>query len=141
MTTALELNSFDDFMRMARRQPEPQQLLFVFTRSELPLDHTPEQAARFAAGEGGHLAPIGCVDKALRDIKGFADFAGEADAHLETWDVIFAAALPGVGNRPPTPLAINQALDRMVETVRDGEVALYLAFDREGIPLRLTRGH
>lgn len=141
MTTALELTSFDDFMSLARRQREPQQLLFVFTRSELPDDHTPEQAARFAAGEGGHLAPVACVDKALQEIAGFDAFASEADAHVDDWSVIFAAALPGIGNRPPTPLAIDQALDRMVETVRIGQVANYLAFDRAGMPLRLASIH
>ncbi len=141
MTTELKLTSFDDFLKLARRQAEPQQLLFVFTRSELPPDHTPEQAARFAAGEGGHLAPVVCVDRGLHEIPGFQAFASEADAHIDDWAVIFAAALPGIGNRPPTPLAINQALDRMVETVRGGQVASYLAFDREGIPLRLATSH
>ena len=107
MTTGLELTSFDDFLKLARRQTEPQQLLFVFTRSELPADHTPEQAARFAAGQGGHLAPVVCVDRGLHEIPGFQAFASEADAHIDDWAVIFAAALPGIGNRPPTPLAID----------------------------------
>ncbi|WP_201094241.1 hypothetical protein [Thiocystis minor] len=37
--------------------------------------------------------------------------------------------------------AINQALDRMVETVRGAQVASCLAFDREGIPPRLATSH
>ncbi|MBK1717323.1 hypothetical protein [Thiocystis violacea] len=141
MTTGLELTSFDDFLKLARRQAEPQQLLFVFTRSELPADHTPEQAARFAAGQGGHLAPVVCVGRGLHEIPGFQAFASEAEAHIDDWAVIFAAALPGIGHRPPTPLAIEQALDRMVETVRSGQIASYLAFDREGITLRLAMSH
>ncbi|WP_200333024.1 hypothetical protein [Thiocystis violacea] len=141
MKTGLELTSFDDFLKLARRQAEPQQLLFVFTRNELPADHTPEQAASYAAGQGGHLAPVVCVDRGLHEIAGFEAFASEAEAHIDDWAVIFAAALPGIGNRPPTPLAIDQALERMVETVRGGQIASYIAFDREGIPLRLATSH
>lgn len=141
MDNGFELNSFNDFLSLARKQAEPQQLLFVFTRNELPVDHTPAQAAQFEAGEGGHLAPVACVDMAPHDIPGFDDFRREADTHVDDWIIVFAAALPGIARRPPTVLAIDQALERMVETVRGGEVATYLAFDREGIPVRLMASH
>ena len=131
------LGSFNDFLRLARGQAEPQQLLFVLTRNELPAHHTPAQAAQFAAGEGGHLAPVAYVDKAPHEIPSFDVFLREADSHVDDWIIVFAAALPGIANRPPTVLAIEQALERMVETVRGGQIAAYLAFDREGVPLQL----
>jgi hypothetical protein len=135
---SIELASFDDFLHVARRQPEPQQLLFVFTRNELPEGHTPEQAEHYKAGQGGHLAPVVCVDKAPHEIGGFSAFVEEADGNIDDWAVFFVAALPGVANREPTPLAVEEALDRMVESVRIGQVGTYLAFDRSGAPLQFA---
>ena len=55
---SVEISSFDDLLRAARSQPEPQRLLFVFAGAELPEDCTPEQRARFEAGQGGALTPM-----------------------------------------------------------------------------------
>ncbi|NEV63540.1 ribonucleotide reductase subunit alpha [Thiorhodococcus minor] len=141
MASEFKIESFDDFLSLARRQAEPQQLLFVFTRSESPEDRTSAQAAAVAAGEGGFLAPVAFVDIAPREIPGFDAFLAEADSHVVEWTIVFAAALPGIAARPPTPLAIDQNLERMVESVRGGQVAGYLAFDRLGTPLRLSTAH
>ena len=43
----LSISSFEDLLRTARQQPEPQRLLFVFMGAELPEDSTPEQRQRF----------------------------------------------------------------------------------------------
>jgi hypothetical protein len=48
------------------------------------------------------------------------------------------AALPGLANRKPTPLAIDEAMERMVDAVRIGQVTSYLGFDRSGTPLQLS---
>lgn len=141
MNKAVALGSFNDFLGLARTQAESQQLLFVFTRTELPERPTPDQVAEFGAGEGGCLEPVACVDMAPHDIADFAAFAHEADMHVNDWAVVFAAALPGIANRPPTLVAIDTALEQMVETVRSGQIATYIAFDRQGVPLRLTMTH
>ena len=54
----VKIRSFDDLMRAARQQPEPQRLLFVFAGAELPDDSSPEQRRRFAAGAGAHRSFI-----------------------------------------------------------------------------------
>lgn len=131
----IKLQSFDDFLQIARQQGEPQQLLFVFTRNELPAGHTAEQAASYHAGTGGHLAPVAYVDKAVNEIGSFGALVKEADTNLQDWAVFFVAALPGVADQGPTSLAIDQALEAMVEHVRVGEVQTYLAFDHAGAPL------
>jgi hypothetical protein len=69
---------------------------------------------------------------------GFSAFVEEADGNIDDWAVFFVAALPGVANREPTPLAVDEALDRMVESVRIGQVGTYLAFDRSGAPLQFA---
>ena len=37
----MEISNFDDLVQAARLQKEPQKLLFVFTKTELPEDCTP----------------------------------------------------------------------------------------------------
>ena len=64
----MEITSFDDLLHAASAQPEPQRLLFVFAGVELPDDATPAQRERFAAGQGGALVPMMCVDKRPEEI-------------------------------------------------------------------------
>ncbi|HET7160419.1 MAG TPA: ribonucleotide reductase subunit alpha, partial [Burkholderiales bacterium] len=66
------ISSFDDLLRAARMQPEPQRLLFVFAGVELPADSTPEQRAGFQAGQGGALIPLMSVDKSPDELETFA---------------------------------------------------------------------
>lgn len=47
----MDISSFDDLLRAAQQQPEPQRLLFVFASADLPDHSTPEQRARFQAGQ------------------------------------------------------------------------------------------
>ena len=47
----MTISSFDDLLRSARDQSEPQRLLFVFTAAGMPDDATPAQRARFEAGQ------------------------------------------------------------------------------------------
>jgi hypothetical protein len=82
-----------------------------------------------------------CVDKAPHEIPEFTRFAEEASANIEDGAVFFVTAPPGLANRRPTPLAIDQTMERMVETVRKGKVVSYLAFDRSGAPLQLALSH
>ena len=161
-TTTITLNSFDDFLQVARQQTEPQQLLFVFTRAESPQQgvrtdpvvgdadaarsidpgtHRGLEPDQPDSQQTAHLAPIVCVDKAPRDIASFALFADEAEVVVQDWSVFFVAALPGIAGHQPTPLAIDESLDRMVDAVRLGEVGTYLAFDRTGRPLQIGLQH
>ena len=87
----VNIASFDDLLRAARDQPEPQRLLFVFANAVLPDDSTPEQRARFEAGQGGALAPLMSVDKAPEDLGTFEvfpviDSAEAARRVAVTWD-------------------------------------------------------
>ena len=76
----MSISSFDDLLRAARQQPEPQRMLFVFTGAELPDDSTPEQRRDFAAGAGGALVPLMCVDKTPDELTTFAALAEESRA-------------------------------------------------------------
>ena len=123
---------FAQLLQAATAQPEPQRLLFVFATAELPDDATPEQRQRFAAGSGGALAPLMCVDKRPGELAGFDALVAESRAAGPPWQVVFAAGLSGRDGHPPTAVQVEQALQTMVERVRDGRVGSLLALDPTG---------
>ena len=98
----MEISSFDDLVAACRAQPQPQRLLFVFAGASLPDDSTPEQRARFAAGEGGELTPLMSVDKAPAAMTTFESLAEESRQYARDWSIVFVASLSGaMGARRP----------------------------------------
>lgn len=134
----MEIANFDDLLRAARVQPEPQRLLFVFAAAELPADSTPEQRARFEAGEGGALVPLMSVDKDPDDLASFASLEQESRQFAGDWTMVFVAGLSGRDGRKPTGAQTDQALQRMIESVKTGSFGSFIPFDRQGVPLQLS---
>ena len=128
----MTISSFDDLLQAARAQPQPQRLLFVFAGAELPDDSTADQAASFAAGEGGALVPLMVVDKDAAELPDFAALARESRQFKQNWCIVFAAALPGSNSRAPSSSDAEQPLQRMVEAIRQGSHAAFIPFDRQG---------
>lgn len=134
----MEITSFDDLLRAAHAQPEPQRLLFVFAAAELPDDATPAQRAQFDAGHGGALVPRMCVDKAPHELDSFAALVREAAGFDQgEWHMVFAAALPGTAQHAPTSADAEAALQAMVEAIRAGQIGSCIPFNRQGEPVRL----
>jgi hypothetical protein len=131
----MDIENFDDLLRAARAQPEPQRLLFVFAAAELPDDSTPEQRAGFAAGEGGALVPLMSVDKDPGDLASFASLAQESRQFAGEWTMVFVAGLSGRDGRKPTGEQADQALQRMIESVKSGSFGSLIPFDRQGRPV------
>lgn len=131
----MNISSFDDLLRAARAQPEPQRLLFVFAQAILPEDSTPEQRARFEAGEGGALAPLVAVDKTPDEMGTFAALVEESLQFGPDWAVVFVASLPGLAGRPPTSKEADQPLQRMIESIKAGAFGSFIPFDRQGRPV------
>ena len=134
----MDISNFDDLLRAARTQPEPQRLLFVFARAVLPDDSTPEQRARFEAGEGGALAPLMAVDRTPDDLGTFAALVEESRQFGADWAVVFVASLPGRAGRPPTSKEADQPLQRMIESIKAGSIGSFIPFDRRGEPVQLA---
>ena len=128
----MSISSFDDLLRAAREQPEPQRLLFVFAGAELPDDSTPEQRARFHAGQGGALVPLMCVDKTPDELDTFAAFVEESKQFANDWAIVFVASLPGRAGCAPTSKDAEKPLERMVESIKAGSFNAFIPFDREG---------
>jgi hypothetical protein len=134
----MNISSFDDLLRAAREQPEPQRLLFVFAAAELPGDSTPEQRARFQAGEGGALTPLMSVDKTPEALGTFDTLVKESRQFGHDWDVVFVASLSGRGGRAPSSEEADQSLQRMIDSIRAGAIGSFIPFDRRGEPMRLS---
>ena len=127
--------TFHDLLRAARRQPEPQRLLFVFAGAELPEDSTPEQRRRFAAGDGGALVPLMCVDKSPDELTTFAALAEESRVSGPEWTMVFVAGLAGQRGRAPTHDDAEAPLQRMVDAIKAGLHGSFIPFDRNGRPV------
>ena len=106
-------SAFDQLLRGAAAQPEPQRLLFAFATAELPQDATPAQPERYAAGGGGTLAPVICVDKGLDE-------------------------LTGRNGQSPGAEQVDLALQTMVERVRGGMHESFLALDKPSDALQFV---
>ncbi len=135
----VDISSFDDLLRAARSQPEPQRLLFVFADAELPEDCTPGQRARFQAGEGGSLTPVVSVDKTPDELGTFAALVEESRQFGREWVVVFVAGLAGRRGCAPTSEEANQHLQRMIESIKAGSIGSFIPFDRQGQPMLFHR--
>ena len=127
---------FDQLLQAAAAQPEPQRLLFVFATAELPEDANPAQRERFAAGGGGTLAPVVCVDKGVAELTSFDALVAESREAGSPWHVVFAAGLGGRNGQSPSAEQVAHALQTMVERVRGGMLGTFLALDRSGEALQ-----
>lgn len=130
------LDSFEALLQTAMHQHEPQRLLLVFARRSLGEHASAWQRERFARGEGGHLEPCLCVDKAPEEITGFAALRAESEQTGVDWDVMFVSSLSGRGGIPPSSDEADQPLRFMLKAIGEGGVTGMAAFDRTGTALR-----
>jgi len=129
---------FEQLLKAAISQPDPQRLLFVFAQAELPEDATEEQKRNFAAGQGGALKPLACVDKAPSELSTFEALVDESRQACPPWQVLFVAALAGQDGKPPSTALVDSALQAMVDGVKAGRLGNYMALSPSGDPIVLS---
>ena len=134
----MNIESYADFLKAAKAQPEAQRLLFVFSVAELPEDPTEGQKEKFQARQGGALTPVMCVDKLPEELGDFAALVKESRETGLHWDVVFAAAMSGIAGIAPSSDEAEQPLMLMVEAIRNGHIGNFLPFDAEGELLLLS---
>ncbi|WP_159880631.1 ribonucleotide reductase subunit alpha [Aquitalea denitrificans] len=133
----MDIHDFNALLGAARQQAEPQHLLMVFAKAVLHDDHQPQEAERFARGEGGILLPVMCLDRAASELVDFASLQAESARIGEPWQIMFVACLDGKAGRQPEAADIEAALKRMIQTIQTGgDVSRYLAFNLQGEPVR-----
>lgn len=135
----MELKNFADLLASATQQEQPQRLLFVFAKAQLPKDATEAEKQGFERGEGGELSPVVCVDKHPEEVSSFAALLEESTQTGETWDILFVAAMNGRGGHAPNTDEAVQPLKMMVEAIKSGRIAQFLAVNRDGQLVELSR--
>lgn len=128
----MNISSYEDLLKAAKQQPEPQRLLFVFTQPELPEGYAEAQIQRFHAGKGGVLTPKMCTDKALDELGSFSDLVAESRQTGQDWKIVFVACLAGRGGVMPSTEDAQEPLKKMIEAINNGAISGYLAYDRDG---------
>jgi hypothetical protein len=124
--------SYADLLRTAAQQPQPQRLLFVFTKAELPPDHSSIQKQRFENQQGGELLPIMCVDKLTEELGDFDGLVAESKHMGKAWDIVFVSTMSGKSGVAPTSKEADRPLDSMIESIKSGNISHYLAFNLSG---------
>lgn len=133
----MNITRFEDLLLAARQQPEPQRLLFVFAAAELPEGSSAQEAKRFAAGQGGTLTPLMCVDKTPDEIASFEAFAQESAQFGKPWSLMFVSSLSGRAGVAPSSQDADAPLQRMVDAIKTGQMAQLLPFNPQGEPVQL----
>jgi hypothetical protein len=134
----MSISSFEDLLRAAREQPQPQRLLFVFAAAALPDDCTPEQRARYRAGQGGALVPLMSVDKRPDDLSTFAALVEESRQFGRDWAIVFVATLSGRDGHASSSAEADRSLQRMIESIQAGAITSFMPFNRLGEPVLLN---
>lgn len=133
----MNIIDYKSLLSVAKKQDEPQRLLFVFLKTSLPKDPKGEEAVSFHSGQGGELEPIMCVDKALDELGSFADLVTESESMGQEWQIVLVACLSGKNGVMPTSDEATQPLKMMVKTVENGgDLSNFLAFDKNGDPIQ-----
>ena len=128
----MTISNYDDLLQAAKSQAEPQLLLFVFTKAELPEDATDLEKENFAQGVGGTLTPVVCVDKSPEELSNFAALLEESKKTGEDWDVVFVSSMSGHDDIAPNSDQAEQPLQMMVQAIQAGGIGNFLAFSNSG---------
>lgn len=131
------ISNYTDLITTAQTQAEPQRLLFVFCRAELPDEPSEQEKTAFQKGEGGALNPVICVDKPLSEAEDFEALVAESLHTGQLWDVLFVAAMSGRGGSMPSTDEAQQPLTMMVESIRMGHLGNYLTLNASGEAISL----
>ncbi len=132
------ISSFADLLAAAVEQPQAQRLLFMFAKAELPSGKTLAQKPVSEHQQGGELRAVMCVDKLPAELSDFPGLVAESKHTGKTWDVVFITSMSGQEGLAPTSDAASRPLDMMVESLRNGNIGNYLAFNQAGELLQFS---
>ena len=126
------IDSYASFIALANTQQEPQRLLWVFARAELPNGYTEAQKQHFTQGQGGALEPVLCVDKLPSEVTDFANLVTESAETGIEWDIAFVASMSGRAGIAPNSDEAIQPMRLMLNKIQSGIIAEFLTFDKKG---------
>lgn len=134
----MNISSYEDLLNAANMQANPQRLLFVFAKAELPGEHTPNQQEQFKARRGGALTPVMCVDKLASERGSFVGLVEESRQMGQEWDIVFVACMSGKSGAASQSDEAEEPLKTMVKSIQVGSIGNFLAFNQSGELVKLT---
>lgn len=124
--------TFEQLLTMAKEQPQPQRLLFLFAQA----DHNKSNKSKKM--QRGSLSPVMCVDKLIDELSSFDELVKEADSVASNWQFIFIAGLSGENNQAPTTEQAEPYLNKMTNDLTTGQnIGQYVVIDRAGDPIEM----
>jgi len=133
----VNISSYEDLLNAANAQSEPQRMLFVFTKAELPGEPTPGQQEQYKARKGGALKPVMVVDKLASARVSFASLVEESRHTGQEWEIVFVACMSAKSADATESVEAEEPLKEMVKSIQVGSIGNYLAFNRDGEMVRL----
>lgn len=134
----MNLHDYNDLINLAKQQQEPQRLLFVFAKAELPENANEHQRDEFSRGEGGTLVPTICVDRTPDEVDQFSVLMSESEQTGFSWDIVFVAAMDGRAGIRATSEECLQPLKMMMQQIQMGMISNFLAINRKGDVVHLN---
>lgn len=128
----VEISSFKDLLFASKKQREPQRLLLMFAQAELPSGNVDVLSAAIGNKQGGELRAVMCVDKLPEDLIDFEHLVAESKHTGKDWSLVFVTSMSGKDGIAPSNDDASRPLDMMVESLRNGNIGNYLAFNRDG---------
>lgn len=129
----MDITDFASLLTVARQQPDPQKLLFLFLEKSISDDNKANKQTSFNAGTGGELSPVMTLEKSLDDLTTFQDLVAESREQKRDWHIVLVAALGGKNGELPDTETAFKNLDNMIKTVESGgNISKYLAFQING---------
>ncbi len=126
--------AFDELIEMAHKQPEPQRILFVFSKIEYREGHGPnDENPDFS------IEPRMYNDKRLDEITNFQALVEETVKDGFDWQIVFAAGLGGSDGILPSLSVTDQHLQKMVDAIYQGVIQHFAAYDRNGNKVELFK--
>ena len=120
------MKNFDDLLKAARNEQEPQRLLFLFAKA------SPMKGAQRTRHHSGTIAPVMCVDKLPEEISTFENLLKEADSITSEWDFILIGSIAGKNGFAPVPEEADPHLHKMSNDLANGaDLSRYIILDRE----------
>lgn len=80
-----------------------------------------------------------CTDKALDELGDFSDLVEESRKTGLDWKIVFVACLAGRAGVMPSTEDAQTPLKNMVDSIPNGAVSRYLAYDSDGNQVRFSR--
>ncbi len=126
------ISVFNDLLEMAKEQPDPQRLLFLFASAKA------SNKSKKRDDKKGEISPIMVVDKLPSEVPDFESLITEADTINKDWDFVFIASLSGSNNTAPNTEEADPYLKKMTDDVMSGNnIMRYVIFDREENPIEM----